>query len=636
MKQVLVVTRFDAGMTVYGDKQGPVGSFLNGRSIDFRKRPNQISVLPGTAQIGQGQIDDLIVDMIQVADGTRYALGDTGKFYKISTSNVVTQEGDIGSSGYSLVYRPDLDRIVICGATGASSYYPVSGSPTSPVLEHSKYGNSASTSAVRTGGSLTYTVPTSITESATAMLSFLPDIEPLVSVSLYVVTKGTGNWTLTLHDDANNVLGTKTIANASLTNNTLNEFTFSAPVRMLVKPNARTYHVHATSTVADGTVAVSTKDDFSTANLTITAARFVTPNNGLHPAIQFLQYICIGNERYLSAWEPLETNPTNSQWVRHQLTFPPGYEVCGLALYNEFLAIACEKRSTSSTKDFQDGRIFFWNGIDTTYNFFIDVPEGSPYSLHSYKNVLHWTAGNAWWGYSGGAPIKLKTFPNTDTEFSSIAASTVVYPNMSTVRNGILLMGFPSLTTSQTVEHGVYSWGAIDKNYPNSFGYSYVMSTGSRTNTGSNNLRLGMVKNFGDSLYISWQDDTNNPSHYGLDVVNSSSAPASTASYESLISDNGTPYKRKSAYQLFATFAGALPAGATVTLKYKLDRAATWTSLTAVSSGSWAMFDLGGKQYYDIQFGADITCGALTVTLASIGLVFDDGKAETIILGPNG
>jgi hypothetical protein len=60
-----------------------------------------------------------------------------------------------------------------------------------------------------------------------------------------------------------------------------------------------------------------------------------------------------------------------------------------------------------------------------------------------------------------------------------------------TVRNNILLGAFPSETNSTTIEHGVFSFGQRDKNYPESVGESYNMSTGSLLN---GTLRQGMIK----------------------------------------------------------------------------------------------------------------------------------------------
>jgi hypothetical protein len=633
MKRILTLNRFDGGMTVSAEKMGPAGSFLSAQSIDFRKKPNQFSILPATADISQGVVTDLIQEIVQVADGTRYALGDAGNFYKITSSNVVSKIGSMDSGGAGMIYRQDLDSITVTGDTSASKFFPVS---TGGTLQSHKYGVSDSATAIRVGGAATYVPKTTLSELAADLLSFQLDIEPLYSVKIKVVSKGTGDWTVTLHDDANNLLGSKTLTNATLLSGQFNEFVFSTPVRLLVSPNARTYHVHVTSTVADGTLACATPESTSTStglasgDYKLAASRFVNPNNGLHPAIQFLQFNCFGNERYLSVWEPLADDPSNLEWLRHRLTFPPGYEVCGLAVYNEFLAIACEKRSTSSSKEYQDGKIFFWDGGATTYNYFVDVPEGAPYALTSHKNTLTWFAGGSWWGYAGAQPQRLKNFPNVDSEFSNTTDYTVVYPNMTTVRKGILLMGYPSETSNLAVEHGVYSWGAVDKNFSNSFGYSYLNSTGAKLNDGANNLRLGALKNFGDTLYLSWRNDSNTPNRYGLDVVNNSSTPFAVADLESLIFDNNQPYKQKKALTLFATFK-SLPAGATVTLKYKIDREATWQTVTAVTSGTYAKFQIA-KNFYDIQFGVDLTAASLTPEILTVGLEYEDNREEARIL----
>ena len=76
-----------------------------------------------------------------------------------------------------------------------------------------------------------------------------------------------------------------------------------------------------------------------------------------------------------------------------------------------------------------------------------------------------------------------------------------------------------------------------------------------------------MLRAFGDKLFISWQDD----STYGIDIVDNNSDPFSTAVWESRIFDNNRPDKDKTGVRIIITFA-ALPSGATVTPKYKIDR----------------------------------------------------------------
>jgi hypothetical protein len=120
----------------------------------------------------------------------------------------------------------------------------------------------------------TYTVPTSITEDATNRQDFTPEkVAYNTEIDVYVVSKGTGDWTMTIHDSSNNPVQMPdnedfdskvnsyqvTIPNASLTNGALNTFAidWDNPA-----PDVA-YHFHLTSTVADGTVKTTTASDLN-------------------------------------------------------------------------------------------------------------------------------------------------------------------------------------------------------------------------------------------------------------------------------------------------------------------------------------------------------------------------------------
>lgn len=600
----LVQSSFYGGWAT-DDQLGGPSSFAYSKGIDFRKKPTQFSVLPGARKETGGTVTDLVQNEVMTNDGVIYALGSAGSFYKRTTAGVWSKQATLNSNGsHGLSYRRDTDAVYATSLNTVSEYSPISNSPS---IKIDKFGASASsaTTAYLTGGSLTTAIGTTTGEASNQKQEYQPDIEPCVKIGVKIVAKGTGNWTLTLHDGVNNVLGTVTVANASLNNNAINYFSFSSQIRQYVKPNARTYHFHLTSTVADGTVASSTANDLNTCDYEYWADRLINTNNGMHPQETFLQYQCFGNGNYLSAWEPLSDVPTNAEWLRHRLTFPAGLEVCGLAPFNEYLAIACEQRSTSATVSAQQGYIFFWDGLASTYNYYVKIPEGSPYSLHEHKNILYYFAGGAWYGYANAAPVKLRTMPNTDSEYTDRVDQTIVYPNMATIRRGIHLFGYPSTTTNQSIEHGVYSYGSIDKNYQESFGFSYPISTGTLTNT-SGNLKIGMVKNFADMLHISWQDDANG---YGVDIVDNYSDPQPTAIWQGLTFDNGQRTKAKSAVELSA-LTGNLNAGETVTLGYSIDGGA-WVYGTAVTTGNLATLKINKRFYY---ISTRVMLGSTTTT----------------------
>lgn len=631
-------------------KTGIKNSFAYSQSVDFRKSPSQFTVLPGTRREDNGVVNDLVQNEVMTKNGSIYAIGSNGSIYKRTTSGVWSNEANLGGVGtFGIDYRQDSDSIYIPSPTTVGLYQNLT---TTPSFIPNNYGSSASTydnsanagfnvDTAQSGSAFTYTLPAGIQESPPNERFFQSDIEPLQKISVFIPAagKGTGDWTLTLHDGLNTNLGSVTVTNANLVDGVFNDFVFSSPVRIYVVPNARTYHVHLTSTVADGKVSCSTANNLSTCDLQVWANRLIQTTNGLHPMIRFQQYECFGNANYLSIWEPISTIPTNAEWQRHKLVFPSEYEVCGLAVFNEYLAIACEKVSSTSTTTPQEGIIFFWDGVSNTYNYLTKIPEGSPYALHEYKNVIYYYAGGAWYAISSPTtqPTKVRTMPGTDTEFSGSAAPIVVYPYAATVRRGVHLMAFPSTTTNTNINYGVYSWGSVDKNFPDSFGYSYLLSTGSQNYSVSNNLTIGMVQNFGDTLHVSWRDTLNGG--YGVDVVDNTSTPATFATWQSLIFDNGYPAKRKKGIYLQATFL-TLPSDASFVLKYKLDRAANWTSSAALTptivSNTWnganyARFDIDQPSYfYEIQAAVDITSGTTTPTFTSVVVVFDDNKQETL------
>lgn len=625
-----------------------VGS-LGTYAVDFRKSPSQLSILPQTSREDEGNVIDLVQNEVMTADGTIYAIGNDGNIYRRTTAGVWSHLGQQSTGTFGIDYRKDTDAIYICDDSSVSTIQKVS---TAPTILIDYYGSSFSTydntnamgfdvSSYISGGNQTYQLPTSISESAINKRYFQSDIEPLQKIGVYIPSagKGTGNWTLTLHDGLDNNLGSVTIAAANLVNNAFNYFTFTTPVRIYVAPNARTYHIHVTSTVADGLIATETVAEMSDCDLEVYANRLVDSVNGMHPMTRFQQFECIGNSNYLSVWEPISEPPTNSEWLRHKLVFPSEYEVCGLSVFNEYLAIACERVSSSATTIPQDGIIFFWDGLSETYNYLTKIPEGSPYALHEYKNAIYYYAGGAWYGIASptSTPVKIRTMPGSDTEYSGAAAPIKVYPYSVAVRRGIHLMGWPSETTDTDINFGVYSWGSVEKNYPDSFGYSYLISTDSTNYSVSNNLKIGMVKNFGDMLHISWQDSENGG--YGIDIVDNSSPAATNATWESLIFDNGYVAKLKKGLYIQASFLDI--SDNTFRLKYKINRASNWeysdwfsstTEASASFNDYYARFDIADPSYfYELQIGCDvISSGDEVMTFTGFTLIFDDGREERL------
>jgi len=630
-----VYSNFSGGQST-DKKTGIANSFADSQSLDFRTSPSQFSVLPATRRADNNVVTDLVQNEVMTADGTIWAIGSAGNVYRVSPTGVWSLFGNIGSAGtFGINWRQDQDAIYIPGTDSVTQIATVSTNPTLQVKYYgpsqSTYDNSDTTgfnvNSNQSGSTSTTAILTSYSEGITTQERFFQtDVTPIYSIGVNIVSKGTGNWTLVVHDGFNNKLGSVTISNANLVNGQFNEFVFSTPIQInsatynpaseTTGSNAQTYHFHLTSTVADGTISSTTTNDLSTADMNLYASRLINTKNGIHVQMTFQQFECITNGRYLSVWEPLgDPTPDNSEWAREALTFPPGYEGCGVAVFNEYLVIAAQLTVTGNNSA-QQGILFYWDGLSSTYNYFTPIPEGYPESLHTYENAIYFVAGGNWYTITSVAatPQKIRRLPGTEDQFVESNQVSHVFPNMGTVRYGIHLLGYPSTTANQSIPYGVYTWGQTDTTQNYSFGYSYVLSNGLQLNDGTNNLTIGMVKNFGNILHISWSAS----GKYGVDIVDASSNPANFASWESLIEDNGYPSKQKLASYVDAHWL-PIQDGTQIRLKYSLDRG-DWVyspyysnaNLWPVENESgYARLDIGDPsveeaRFYEIQVGVEI------------------------------
>lgn len=635
-------------------KVGIENSFYRSQSLDFRKSPSQLSILPATRKGDNGVVTDLVQNEVMVNTGEIYAIGSSGNVYRVSTAGVWSLFGNIGTSGtFGIDYRQDQNSIFITGTTTVSQIVNIDGVNGKPTLNVDFYAQSQSTynntdqttftvNSDQSNGTLETDILTSYVNDNNEQARFWQtDINPVKRIAVFITTKGTGNYTLTVHDGLQNLLATSTVANASLTSGAWNYFTFTTPIQVNVGPNnAQTYHFHLTSTVADGKVRSTQTNNLSTCDMQLWADRLVNTTNGLHPMTTFQQFIAIGNGRYLSVYEPLgETSPSNSSWLRQKLTFPPGYEVCGLAVFNEYLAISTQRVTTSDNRP-QDGIIFYWDGLSSTYNYFTKIPEGSPQGIHEYENAIWYVAGGNWYAITSvnAVPTKVRRLPGSESVYTSSNTPTMVYPYMSTVRYGTHLLGYPSTTGNTEIPYGVYSFGKVDTTLPNAFGYSYLLSTGTQYKTVSNNLTIGMVKNFGNILHISWRD-TNT---YGVDVVDVNSTPTTYATWESLIFDDGYVTKQKQALYMDCSWL-TIQDGVEIVLKYSINRG-DWVYSQRFSNSNkyldntgFARFDIGnssiGERFREAQIGIDIYCDSTVTsppTAVSVNLIYDDLKKEAL------
>lgn len=654
-------------------KMGIANAYYGSHNLDGRTFPSQISVLPGNQAIATN-LADLIQAIEMDLSGVRYAVGNQGFIYKIDTNDVVSSVGQMSENGSAgLLYSQITDSLYIPGQTTVSMYSQVSsGIPGSPVLRLNQFAKSASiangctvlydytdglfdsaitrnnaqsvgltsgiTNPSQVNNSFTnsYTLPTTIIEDAgpTSALNqcfFAPDIEPFYSIAVYVANKGSGNWTLTLHNSLNEQLASVTITNANMQTG-WNEFVFGSQIRAYVNASntgfSPTYHFHLTSSVSSDNAAVSTyaNGDLSGVNFLLFAYRLVETHNGWHPTAYFTgtgqPLLCIGNGNYLSTYNfSNDANPSNAQWQRHALTFEPGDEVTFLTVNNQYLVIGTERRSKDAARNYQRGKLYFWDGSTNSPNFTIPIPMGSPYGGYTLNNVTYFICAGALYAWSGGSTvIKIRRLLYQNTDYQNAVDQTLVNPNSLTSRYNILYIGYPSSTNFTNIDFGTWSYGAYELTFPNCLVYSYSQSHGILDYTSSNNLQQGCVVNFVDSMYSSWQyTDANSVTHYGLDVVNNSSPPASFFDWTYLIYDGGAVYKEKMAVR-YKIYFEPLPTGCSLTPFWIIDRGTKQTGPTVGAGATEVFVEMNNARFHELQWGFSGTCVNATTPPVILGI----------------
>jgi hypothetical protein len=121
---------------------------------------------------------------------------------------------------------------------------------------------------------------------------------------------------------------------------------------------------------------------------------------------------------------------------------------------------------------------------------------------------------------------------------------------------------------------GIWSYGRKRKNRPFALNYDYRLSPTAAT--GSTITEIGAIEMVNGVLIASWKTTDGSTLEYGIDCA--SSTTKATAIFESLEFDGGMPHLRKFG-QIVKLIMAPMPASCAVSVKAKMDKAATWTAL---------------------------------------------------------
>lgn len=576
------------------------------QNFNIHEDPSYLTQNPATSKVSGTTVTDLVK---WIEDGTpfdtnRYFYDASGKIYKETSggtwSSIKTvTDGD----GQGMIVFDDY--LYYASKDTIGRYGKLSGTPSFS----DDFLNDGVTNVDQTldasSSSNTYTLQTSINEGATHKQTFIPTNDPLIGVKVLVVSKGSGDFTLTVHDSNDNSVGSVTVANASVSNGE-NTFSFSAPIDVII---GQTYHFHLTVSSGTSTVRTTDSSDFETVDYD-TLFGILKSDDDYHPMLEHLNGIVIGNGRYVAFWD-------QAVYDANRLVLAPGFKVRAITKVKEFVAILCWRGN--SIDAVEEGRIYYWDGISTTFNFYEDIPMGLPNAAISDSNRLLGVYGSRGALYMGSTPFQKVT------ELPGLAKDKTieVLPGAITNWREKTLIGYSGNTTDTNFRQGVYEFGNAGNGLPEAMSMAFTLSTGSTQGT---NIKIGALKGIGSDLYIAWKDD----SSYGVDKVTVTDNAYSSATYEDLWFDNNAPFKQKTGLVYVVSFL-PLTTGQSVTCKYDVDRAGTFTSGTTVNTvgATEARVQINSKRFKDIKVAFDVASSSNTkVYITGTYFEFNDNKEE--------
>ncbi len=321
-----------------------------------------------------------------------------------------------------------------------------------------------------------YSLPTSISESATDKLSYIPSNTWLSGVSIYVDTKPSTSLTVTVHNSANTAIATATVLEANLVLGVNNIF-FSSAVSYT---RGEQYHIHVIQTGTGGKINTAVTSDASTMYLSLYGVSDTT----YHPMIVQNNILFIGDRHYVH-----QVENTMTLWA---LDVPREQHIKCLGKIDIDLLIGTEV-STYVHK----AMIFRWNTWSESWTIEDEIPERSINAFIPVDNFVYVIAGNRGnvYFYNGQT---LELWRRIGGEF--LANDTIqIYPNAVGNFNGIPLIGISNLA-GDPIEQGIYSMGTVNaRQYPRIFCLDYVPSEGME------GMDIGAITSQGNDVYMSWK-----------------------------------------------------------------------------------------------------------------------------------
>ena len=282
----------------------------------------------------------------------------------------------------------------------------------------------------------------------------------------------------------------------------------------------------------------------------------------------FAGNLVIGNDRYLDTLEP-----DHVSFNLAALTLPDGIVIYDMKVWNNYLAILGRFNTAFKT----GVRLFLWDGISDYYQEAFDQPHIYKGKLEVMDNNLFLVNREGVFVFNGANFDKLK-------DFGPLKGTTGNEMNPVRMINYQNKLAFSVEGTSSPTNQNIYIYGrdSVDKNYSLSKLFVPINLTDSTKTVALGGLGQIIDATGSDQNYLLFGVQGGIGTEYGIEIYNErvSASPRATAgTFITTIYDMGSPGVTKLFKRLKLNFKTPLSTLESVTVSYKIDEEASWTSL---------------------------------------------------------
>lgn len=306
-------------------------------------------------------------------------------------------------------------------------------------------------------------------------------------------------------------------------------------------------------------IAIANIDASWSGDVTENYKTFTAGNATHHPMIEVYNNLFIGDGKYVAKLDSFGV------FTGNRLSIFADEIVVGLTFNGANLRIT-SRRTTSVPY----GRVYLWDCISDDYNQFFTIKGLAPHAVIEKSNLDYIIAGNkpvllASAGLDYQVIQELPGFDNND--------SATFNHNTMTASESLIYFGACESGTN-TINRGVWSYGAKNKNFTQCLGNEFTTSNSSSTDV------VGSVHYSGGKIYTGWK----NGSTYGIDVVDNT-LYAATGEVVTRVWDAGMGEQKKELIKAKLSFA-TLADGEQIDLYLRRNLSTSWG--TAVINVSYA------------------------------------------------